>query len=448
MSTNALSIIPIKTDNCPTMYNQAVKKKMTASWGNHKFGDIILFDFNRNKVADHIGVVVAKSGSVVRTVEGNTSAGSNTNGGQVQLRSRTKTTTKCFVRPKYNKKVTPAMVVYTALGQVGIKESPANSNKVKYNEWFYGRNTSAYWCATYVCWLFAHVETIPKAVKPKDKYTGTMPTSAVRYGCTNGAKVKNLQNFLNWYLKGLKIKLTTDGECGPKTMRAIMVYQNTEGLAVDADFGTNSIARAKTYAPAKKPATTTKPVTTTKPAAPAKPSTPSKPAPTILAPTAKTRKIEVDLTNQITTIYGKYSDGTWKPFMSEFVSTARKGKTTPVGNWKIQGSKNLKAKYRTAKLSGGKSYAEYLVRFKGAKCMHMVPYSKRNTSGKVSKGEFNKLGTPRSAGCVRMPAKMARYIYNNCPLGTPVKVFKGKSGEYPMGKPKKYTATTSKDPTY
>ena len=76
----------------------------------------------------------------------------------------------------------------------------------------------------------------------------------------------------------------------------------------------------------------------------------------------------------------RYSDKSEKPIMSEWVSTARKGCTTPVGTWKIQGaSKGRKAKLRTAKLSGGKSYAEYLVRFKGAKCTHTVPYSKRQT---------------------------------------------------------------------
>lgn len=134
--------------------------------------------------------------------------------------------------------------------------------------------------------------------------------------------------------------------------------------------------------------------------------------------------------------------------MSEFVSTARKGKTTPTGNFKIQGaSGGRKAKLRTAKMSSGKSYAEYLCRFHGGKCMHTVPYSKRQTQGMVNKAEFNKLGTPRSAGCVRMPNKMAKYIYNNCPIGTPVIVFKGKAGNYPMGKPKKYTATSNYDPT-
>jgi len=165
--------------------------------------------------------------------------------------------------------------------------------------------------------------------------------------------------------------------------------------------------------------------------------------------TLKSYRIDIDLTNQICTVYGIYSDKSSKVMMSEFVSTARKGKTTPTGNFKISGaSGGRKAKLRTAKMESGKSYAEYLCRFHGAKCMHCVPYRKRNTTGHVDKTEFNKLGTPASGGCVRMPWKLAHYIYTNCPVGTPVKVFKGTKGKFPGGKPKKYTAKTNLDPTY
>lgn len=258
MTINALNIIPIKTDSCPALDSAAAKKKMTVSWGNHKFGDIILYDFNKNGTADHTGIVIGKNASTILAIEGNTGAGSNTNGGQVQVRTRSKSTIKRFARPKYNKTVTPAMVVYTALGQVGTVESPKNSNKVKYNRWFYGKNTSAFWCMTFVCWNFGNVETIPIAKKPTSKYSGVIP-SGIKYG-SKGTNVKNLQKFLNWYLKSLKIVLLEDGECGAKTTRAIMVYQNTEGLSVDGDFGANSSARAKTYLEGKKtPAAATTP---------------------------------------------------------------------------------------------------------------------------------------------------------------------------------------------
>ena len=240
-----------------------------------------------------------------------------------------------------------------------------------------------------------------------------------------------------------KAGVVPDGDWGAKTSRAV---QKMVGTKVDGEFGKNSVmalqkwinakAFANTPTSAQKPVTATKPTTST--------TNITKPKATL-----KSYRIDVDLTNQICTVYGVYSDGSAKPIMSEFVSTARKGKKTPAGNFKIQGaSGGRKAKLRTAKMSSGKSYAEFLCRFTGSKCMHTVPYKSRQTTGHVNKTEFNKLGKTASAGCVRMPWKMAKFIYEKCPIGTPVRVFKGKSGVYPMGKPKKYTATKDIDPTY
>lgn len=44
-----------------------------------------------------------------------------------------------------------------ARSELGNKESPANSNNVRYNTWFYGKpvSGSAYpWCAAFACWVF------------------------------------------------------------------------------------------------------------------------------------------------------------------------------------------------------------------------------------------------------------------------------------------------------
>lgn len=45
-----------------------------------------------------------------------------------------------------------------ATKEIGVKESPTGSNKVKYNTWFYGREVSGSsypWCCTFVCWCYA-----------------------------------------------------------------------------------------------------------------------------------------------------------------------------------------------------------------------------------------------------------------------------------------------------
>ena len=260
MTINALNIIPIKTDSCPVMWKTAKKKKMTVKWGDHKVGDLVLYDFNHNGTPDHIGIVVGKGKTYIRAVEGNTGSGSgnNTNGGQVQNRKRAKSNILGFVRPKYTKTITPQMVVLTAMAELGTVEKPKNSNKVKYNRWFYGRNVSAFWCCTFACWCFGNMIEIKPVKKPTGTYSGDIPKETVKYG-SSGSKVKKIQKFLNWYHTAWK--LSVDGNCGRKTDSAIMSFQMTEGLTVDGVFGAKSRAKAAEYCktPAPEPAPDPKP---------------------------------------------------------------------------------------------------------------------------------------------------------------------------------------------
>lgn len=53
--------------------------------------------------------------------------------------------------------MTAAKVLDIARAEIGVKESPANSNCVKYNTWFYGKSVAgtAYpWCMAFVQWCF------------------------------------------------------------------------------------------------------------------------------------------------------------------------------------------------------------------------------------------------------------------------------------------------------
>lgn len=246
MSINALNIIPGKTASCPTMGDLAIKKKMNVSWANRKKGDIVLFDFNNNGTSDHIGIVIAlNNDGTIDTIEGNTGSGNDTNGGEVQKRTRRKKDVNYFIRPKYDQNVTAEMVIETARTQLGVKESPKNSNKVKYNRWFYGKNESALWCCTFVCWIYAHVdgEILPVA-KPSGKYSGTIPGPTIKRG-DKGDKVKQLQKFLNWYHPAWKLK--EDGDDGALTETAVKVFQKTEAIDPDGVYGKASAAKAAAY---------------------------------------------------------------------------------------------------------------------------------------------------------------------------------------------------------
>ena len=63
---------------------------------------------------------------------------------------------------------TAEKVLAIAREELGVKESPANSNRVRYNTWYYGREVSgaAYpWCMVFVQWVFAQagaLKLLPK----------------------------------------------------------------------------------------------------------------------------------------------------------------------------------------------------------------------------------------------------------------------------------------------
>ena len=71
--------------------------------GGYRPGDIVFFDFSGSrKKTEHVGLVVSVSGATVTTIEGNTSVGSDANGGAVMRRTRKVGLITCGVRPGYN----------------------------------------------------------------------------------------------------------------------------------------------------------------------------------------------------------------------------------------------------------------------------------------------------------------------------------------------------------
>lgn len=74
---------------------------------NPKVGDIVFFDWQKDGVSDHVGIVEKVLGSSkVITIEGNTSFGNDSNGGQVMRRERNLSTILGFAHPDYDGKST------------------------------------------------------------------------------------------------------------------------------------------------------------------------------------------------------------------------------------------------------------------------------------------------------------------------------------------------------
>lgn len=207
-----------------------------------KPGDLALFDFSgKHASRDHVGIVKAVGSTTITTIEGNTGTGNNANGGAVMERQRSVTYVVGYIRSPYTATQTAAKLLAIAQAEVGVTEWPADSNKVKYNTWFYGKEVSgsAYpWCAAFVCWCFAVLAGETSAgssgvYTSAGKTACTVSTYVLKSG-SEGEAVKTLQAALN--ARGYSCG-TADGSFGAKTLAAVRAYQTKNGLTADGAVG-------------------------------------------------------------------------------------------------------------------------------------------------------------------------------------------------------------------
>ena len=237
----------IKTASCGVLGDWAKQQGIWHSYTETpKPGDLVLFDFSgKHTSRDHVGVVKSVGGNTVYTIEGNTGSTNQANGGAVMERQRSKTYITGYVRPKYTDKQTAAKLLEIAQAQVGITEYPADSNKVKYNTWFYGKVVSGSWypwCAAFVSWLFAalagELEDTDDRIVPV-RTAITINSYLLQTGAS-GEAVKTLQAALNArkYDCG-----SADGAFGQKTLQAVLAYQKDQGLSADGIVGAMTWAK-------------------------------------------------------------------------------------------------------------------------------------------------------------------------------------------------------------
>ena len=112
------------------------------------------------------------------------------------------------------------------------------------------------------------------------------------------------------------------------------------------------------------------------------------------------------------------------PFMAMVCSG---GSDTPIGYFATP----IKYEWR---LLSGPCYGQYATRIWDAYLFHSVPYYTQHKDD-VEYDQFNQLGTSASLGCIRLAVVDVKWIYDNCPLGTPVIIYDDAERPGPMGKP-------------
>lgn len=151
-----------------------------------------------------------------------------------------------------------------------------------------------------------------------------------------------------------------------------------------------------------------------------------------------TYHIKVNRYTNTVTVYKMQNNGSYVPIKAMLCSTG--------GHWTPLGTFHTSSKYRWRSLYFG-VYGQYATRITGPILFHSIPYTRQNPAS-LQKGEYEKLGTSASHGCVRLAVEDVKWIYDNCGYGTKVTIYSSKDPG-PLGKPEAvpYLKYTGYDPT-
>ena len=103
------------------------------------------------------------------------------------------------------------------------------------------------------------------------------------------------------------------------------------------------------------------------------------------------------------------------------------GTATPIGSF------NTFNRGTWRSLFGGVA-GQYVTDIVGDILFHSVPYFSMD-KGNLEYEEYNKLGTKASLGCIRLCVRDAKWIFDECPIGTTVEIYDKEGDPGPLGKP-------------
>lgn len=201
-----------KTAYCPSVETWGKQSKLTVPNNQGRYGDIVLFQFDSDADADHIGLIYAKNtdGSY-QTIEGNTSVGNDSNGGEVMIRTRKQSVIKTIIRPKYDGS-------YDGSVEDAETKDSERTTFIKGVQRACGANVDG----------IAGKETISKTITVSARTNRTHPVVGV------------IQTYLN--VLGYNCG-AVDGIAGPKFTAAVKAYQKANGCVADGEI----TARNKTW---------------------------------------------------------------------------------------------------------------------------------------------------------------------------------------------------------
>ncbi len=138
--------------------------------------------------------------------------------------------------------------------------------------------------------------------------------------------------------------------------------------------------------------------------------------------------LSVNKTANVVTVYTLGASGEYDvPVRAMPCSTAREGFRTPSGDFALN---NFRAAW--CYMVDG-TYGQYAYSFYQDWLFHSVCYEKKDPSTLLTE-EYDLLGSVASRGCVRLQVGDAKWVFENCRVGTPVHVYEDEDPG-PLGKP-------------
>ena len=141
--------------------------------------------------------------------------------------------------------------------------------------------------------------------------------------------------------------------------------------------------------------------------------------PGALAVGADDYRIEVDVTNQITTVYRTEDDAV----VRQMICSTGLNDATPRGCFRLEANRP-RDRREWYYISFYKCYVRYPTRIQDSILFHSLPYTQAD-DGAVDDQAEAMLGEKASHGCIRLRCEDARWIAENCPEGTETRIFTG-----------------------
>lgn len=138
------------------------------------------------------------------------------------------------------------------------------------------------------------------------------------------------------------------------------------------------------------------------------------------AASADTYRVEVDVTNQITTVY-RNSD---QRIVRQMLCSTGLNNYTPLGTFSMEKPRPDTDRVEWYYITKYRCYVKFATRIKGSILFHSIPYAQKDMKT-IDHDALAQLGTKASHGCIRLQWEDARWISEHCPEGTTVKIFNG-----------------------